>query len=80
VNCTSVKNARNQLWEIFIGSPVVNFCLCAKYALFCSSDGNIRFVDIKSGVLVLPVLKLFTPAIQSVFVSLIIAFKQLSPV
>lgn len=69
MECTSVKSPSNVFWEFFIGSPVVNFCLSAKYALICSCDGSIRFVDIKTGVLVLPALKLFTPAVQCVFVS-----------
>lgn len=69
VTCTSSSGANNQLWETYVGSQVVSFCLCAKYVLICSIDGTIRFIDIKSGVLVLPIMKMFTPAIQSVFVS-----------
>lgn len=69
VECAFGKHQRNTLWEMYVGSPVVNFSLSAKYVLICSQDGTIRFVDIKNGILTLPVIKLFSPAILSVFVS-----------
>lgn len=70
ITCLSARIRNQQLWESYVGSQVVHFSLCAKYVLICSIDGNIRFLDIKNGVLVLPILKLITPAIQSVFVSM----------
>lgn len=57
------------MWEIFIGSPVVNVCLSSKYVLACSIDGTLRFLDIQTGILVLPIVKLPTAAVQCSFVS-----------
>lgn len=56
-------------WETYIGSPVVNFCLCAKYILICSLDCTLRFLDIRNGTPILPTLHMAKPAIQCVFVS-----------
>lgn len=56
------------MWEIFIGSPVVNVCLSSKYVLACSIDGTLRFLDIQTGILVLPIVKLPTAAVQCSFV------------
>lgn len=66
VTCVSAKT---KCWEIFVGSPIVNFSVCAKYVLVCCMDGTIQFVDVKTGVAVLPKLRMFSPAIQCVFVS-----------
>lgn len=56
-------------WETFIGSPVVNFCMCSKYVLICSKDCTNRFIDIRTGIAVLPILHMPSPVIQCVFVS-----------
>lgn len=66
VTCVTAKT---KSWELFVGSPVVNFSVCAKYVLICCLDGTIQFIDIKSGVAVLPKLKMLSPAVQCVFVS-----------
>lgn len=68
VTCVTTKT---KSWELLIGSPIVNFCLCAKYVLVCCLDGTIQFIDIKTGVAVLPKLKMLSPAVQCVFVSLL---------
>lgn len=67
VTCVTTKA---KSWELLIGSPIVNFCMCAKYVLVCCLDGTIQFIDIKTGVAVLPKLKMLSPAVQCVFVSL----------
>lgn len=66
ITCSSAKT---KAWELFVGSPIVNFSLCAKYALICCLDGTIQFIDIRTGVAVLPKLKMLSPAVQCVFVS-----------
>lgn len=66
ITCSSAKT---KAWEVFVGSPIVNFSLCAKYALACCLDGTIQFIDIRTGVAVLPKLKMLSPAVQCVFVS-----------
>lgn len=57
------------LWEILIGSAVVNFALTARYVIICSVDGTVRVLDAQTGVQTLPLLKLPTPAVQCCFVS-----------
>ncbi|XP_031624833.1 protein HIRA homolog [Contarinia nasturtii] len=54
-------------WETFIGSPVVNCSLSAKYVLICSKDCTIRFLHIKNGTPVLPIMHMPSPVIQCVF-------------
>jgi protein HIRA/HIR1 len=56
-----------KIWEIFIGSAVCNFAMCAKYAMFCSLDGTVRILDVKSGQNLFPVLNMTSPAVQSAF-------------
>lgn len=55
-------------WETYIGSPVVNFSLCAKYVLICSKDSTIRFLNVRTGTPALPILHMPSPVIISVFV------------
>lgn len=69
--CKVIGFGSNKLpeWETYIGSPVVNFSVCAKYVLICSKDCTVRFLDIRKGTPVLPILHMPSPVIQSVFVS-----------
>lgn len=62
------------IWELFIGSPIVNFSCCTKFVLLCCFDGTIRFLSIKTGILILPVISLPTPAVLSAFVSVFVGF------
>lgn len=65
-------------WETFIGSPIVNFSLCTKFVLICSKDCTVRFLNVRTGIPVLPILNMPSPVIQSVFVrSKCIAFEIL---
>lgn len=66
--CNNIHN-KEELWKVNIGSSIVNFSLCQKYVLVCSLNGTIRFLDIKTGICVLPVIKLPTAAVQSAFVN-----------
>lgn len=69
ISCTSTTNTPlKQHWEMFVGSPVVIFCLCAKYVITCSIDGTIRFLNIRNGILVLPTIKIPTAGVQCAFV------------
>lgn len=61
--------AAGALWEVFVGSPVVNFALSVRYALLCSVDGTVRLLDVQTGVQALPLVKLPAPAVQCCFVS-----------
>lgn len=64
------KTVHNQ-WDTYIGSPVVNFGVCAKYVLICCLDCSVRFLDIRNGTPILPTLHMPKPVVQSVFVSFI---------
>ncbi|XP_037028576.1 protein HIRA homolog [Bradysia coprophila] len=66
IACNNLQS-KNELWKINVGSSVVNFCLSQKYVLACSSNGTLRFLDIKTGICILPVIKLPTAAVQSAF-------------
>lgn len=61
-------HSRNELWKINVGSSIVNFSLSQKNVLACSLNGTLRFLDVQTGICVLPVIKLPTAAIQSAFV------------
>lgn len=67
IACNNIHN-KNELWKVNVGSSIVNFCLSQKYVLACSLNGTLRFLDIKTGVCVFPVIKLPTAAVQSAFV------------
>ncbi|XP_053672467.1 protein HIRA homolog [Anopheles nili] len=67
--CVNAQRVERKIWETVIGSPVVCFAICAKYAIICSQDHTIRFLDIKTGTPVFPVLCLTSPAVQSAFSS-----------
>lgn len=67
ITCNNLQT-KNELWKINVGSSVVNFSLSQKYVLACSANGTLRFLDIKTGICILPVMKLPTAAVQSAFV------------
>ncbi|XP_004518837.1 protein HIRA homolog [Ceratitis capitata] len=56
-----------KLWEILIGSPIVNLNFCNKYVMLCCLDGTLRLVDISTGKAILPVMGLSTAAVQCAF-------------
>lgn len=66
---SAVNSTRATVWEIFIGSAVNKFCVSANYVLTCSVDGTLRFLDIKTGALLMPIIKLSCIAVQCSFVS-----------
>lgn len=68
ISCHNLHN-KTDLWKVNVGSSIVNFCLSQKYVLACSLNGTLRFLDIRTGICVLPVIKLPTAAVQSAFVS-----------
>lgn len=68
--CKTTKERNKQLWEKFIGGNVVNVSICARYVLVATNDGSLHFLNINTGIAILPIMKLITPAIQSAFVSI----------
>ncbi|XP_067639954.1 protein HIRA homolog isoform X2 [Eurosta solidaginis] len=56
-----------KLWEILVGSPIVNLNFCYKYVMLCSLDGTLRLMDMKTGVATLPVISISTAAVQCAF-------------
>lgn len=69
IACNNIHN-KNELWKVNVGSSIVNFCLSQKYVLVCSLNGTLRFLDIRTGICVFPVMKVATAAVQSAFVNL----------
>lgn len=69
IACNNIQS-KTELWKLNVGSSIVNFCLSQKYVLACSLNGTIRFLDLKTGICVFPVIKLPTAAVQSAFVRL----------
>lgn len=65
-----------KIWELVVGSPICSVAMCAKYLLLGSMDGSLRMLDVKIGQLVIPVLSMTSPVIQSSFVSNIFFFKK----
>lgn len=57
----------------------MNFCLCAKFVLICSKDCTLRFLDIRNGTAIFPILHMPSPVIQCVFVRWIRFFSNIFP-
>lgn len=74
VFCISNATPGNTVWEIFLGSSVVNCSACSKHVIICCQDGTVRFINLRTGVLTLPILNMPTSVIQSAFVSCFILF------
>ncbi|XP_037935794.1 protein HIRA homolog [Teleopsis dalmanni] len=55
------------LWEIFVGSPVMNLNFCSKYVMLCSLDGTMRLLSMPTGISVFPIITLSTAATQCAF-------------
>lgn len=69
-NLKAVNAARTTVWEIFIGSAINRFCVSTKYVLTCSADGTVRILDILSGTLLMPIVKLPCISVQCCFVNI----------
>lgn len=65
----SLPRSDKHIWNSVIGSPVVSLALSKKYVVFCSLDGSIRYLDIRTGSPVLPVLSLTSPVVHCTFSS-----------
>ncbi|SPP79644.1 protein HIRA homolog [Drosophila guanche] len=55
------------LWEFYVGSPVVNVNLCAKYCMLCSLDGSMRLISMETGCHVFPAIALSSSAVHCAF-------------
>lgn len=69
LSCSAYFTPNKIIWDKFVGSPIVNACVSAKYVLVCCVDGTLHFLDIRTGILVLPIVKLASAAVQCSFVS-----------
>lgn len=54
-------------WQVVTGSAICNFNSCQSYILICCLDGTVRFVDLKTGILVMPMVNLPNQVVQSAF-------------
>ncbi|KAH8284272.1 hypothetical protein KR044_008208, partial [Drosophila immigrans] len=59
--------SREQLWEMYVGSPVINVNLCSKYVMLCSLDGSMRLLSMATGCPVFPAISLNSAAVHCAF-------------
>ncbi|KAH8387990.1 hypothetical protein KR093_010789, partial [Drosophila rubida] len=59
--------SREQLWEMYVGSPVINVNLCSKYVMLCSLDGSMRLLSMSTGCPVFPAISLNSAALHCAF-------------
>ncbi|XP_030245750.1 protein HIRA homolog isoform X2 [Drosophila navojoa] len=59
--------SREQLWEMYVGSPVINVNLCSKYVMLCSLDGSMRLLDMPTGCPIIPAISLNSVAVHCTF-------------
>ncbi|KAM7348901.1 histone cell cycle regulator-like protein [Cochliomyia hominivorax] len=64
---TAYRLATGKLWEIFVGSPIVNFNFCLKCVMLCSLDGTMRLLDLQTASPLMPIISLTTAAIHCAF-------------
>ena len=73
VACMNINHQQQiddrKIWEITVGSAISSFSVCTKYVLVGSMDGSVRFINIKNGRLVMPVLNQASPILLTGFVS-----------
>ncbi|XP_036343366.1 LOW QUALITY PROTEIN: protein HIRA homolog [Rhagoletis pomonella] len=56
-----------KLWEILVGSPIVNLNFCHKHVMLCSMDGTLRLMDMHTGRAKMPVISISSAAVQCTF-------------
>ncbi|EDW05919.1 protein HIRA homolog isoform X1 [Drosophila mojavensis] len=59
--------SREQLWEMYVGSPVINVNLCSKYVMLCSLDGSMRLLAMPTGCPIFPAISLNSVAVHCTF-------------
>ncbi|XP_059615006.1 protein HIRA homolog [Phlebotomus argentipes] len=67
VFCCPIATPTKTAWEIFLGSSVVNCSACTKCVIVCCSDGTVRFINARTGILTLPIINMPTAIVQSAF-------------
>uniref|UniRef100_A0A1B0CV75 Protein HIRA n=1 Tax=Lutzomyia longipalpis TaxID=7200 RepID=A0A1B0CV75_LUTLO len=65
--CCPTATPTKIAWEMFVGSAVVNCSACSKHVIACSSDGTVRFINVRTGTLTLPIINMPTAIVQSAF-------------
>ncbi|XP_032594146.1 protein HIRA homolog isoform X2 [Drosophila grimshawi] len=61
--------SRELLWDMYVGSPVINVNLCSKYVMLCSLDGSMRLLAMQTGSPVFPAITLTSAALHCTFSS-----------
>ncbi|KAH8396225.1 hypothetical protein KR222_005671, partial [Zaprionus bogoriensis] len=59
--------SREQLWEMYVGSPVITVHLCSKYVMLCSLDGSMRLLAMQTGCPIIPTISLNGNALHCAF-------------
>lgn len=59
--------SREQLWEMYVGSPVITVHMCSKYVMLCSLDGSMRLLAMQTGCPIIPTISLNGTALHCAF-------------
>lgn len=59
--------SREQLWDMYLGSPVITVHMCSKYVLLCSLDGSMRLLAMQTGCPIIPTISLNGTALHCAF-------------
>lgn len=72
MNCSTnqPQGSDRKSWEVLTGSPISSFSVCCKYVLVGAMDGTVRFMHIKDGRLVVPILNQASAILLTAFVSI----------
>lgn len=72
IACTNINPQQQmedrKIWETTAGAAISSFSVCSKYVLVGAMDGSVRFINIKNGRLVMPVLNQASPILLTGFV------------
>ncbi|KAH8304640.1 hypothetical protein KR018_005858, partial [Drosophila ironensis] len=63
----TASDAKEMLWESYVGSPIVNLNLCEKYVMLCSLDGTMRLLSMETGCAVFPAMSLLSCGVHCAF-------------
>ncbi|ALC48348.1 Hira [Drosophila busckii] len=69
VSKVTAMMSRELLWDMYVGSPLINVTLCSKFVMLCSLDGSMRLLAMQTGCPVFPAMTLASPALNCAFSS-----------
>lgn len=67
MNMQQAQSGDRKLWEVTVGSAISSFSICTKFVLIGAMDGTVRFLHIKDGQLLVPILNQASPIFSTAF-------------